>query len=237
MLKIARKLLFWRPSLVGNIDDPNGFKHALFSSLASLSTVFELAREHELPAIDARGITRHSRPYGKSPFQIAGQFDRPAEFLQSLLDMLRVNFEPNPLGTFFLNSNLCFLFDAIPQQPFRLGYFSMVSAENQEFSVFWERKITPYLIELGYCLNTKLGIFLACSTGAERYGLKLIEEVDDVITVTFNIDETISLLKSPNTNSTGSQKTHYAGYCCDSALGTRLRVSGWLFIECEIDSI
>lgn len=77
------------------LNNPQAFVVALREVVAGLYQVFDLAAE---------------RPYDlddndKPLFGVSGQFDRPNEFLQTLLDMVRVFFEPDPPGTFFLNAN------------------------------------------------------------------------------------------------------------------------------------
>lgn len=38
--------------------------------------------------------------------------ERPDEYIQAFLDIIRVEFEPNLLGTFFLNANVCFIYNS-----------------------------------------------------------------------------------------------------------------------------
>ena len=64
-------------------------------------------------------------------FQVMQNNDRSHEYLQTILDLVRCNFEPNPLGTFFLNSNVQFIYDAITEDKTNLGYASIVSEPNQ----------------------------------------------------------------------------------------------------------
>ena len=91
-----------------NIQNPAGFAEKLGLLMQTTHELIEICREHELAPYSENGCM-HYEPGGvKCSFQAAGQFDRPDEFLASLLDMIRVNFEPDPLGTFLLNSmSLC----------------------------------------------------------------------------------------------------------------------------------
>ena len=98
------------------LNNPKALVVALREVVAGLYQVFDLAAE---------------RPYDpddddKPLFGVSSQFDRPNEFLQTLLDMLRVFFEPDPPGTVFLNANPCFLYDAMPEKPVQLGYASVL---------------------------------------------------------------------------------------------------------------
>ena len=71
------------------IENPKEWAEALKSTLASLYQVFDLAAERPLPPV-INGCRAYSEETGKTLFQVSGQFERPGEFLQVLLDMLRV---------------------------------------------------------------------------------------------------------------------------------------------------
>jgi len=108
-----------------------------------------------------------------------------------------------------------------------------VSAENQDFCAFWAEKVTPYLAELGYDLELALGTFLICSTGDDRYGSDLVLAVDDILDVVFEVDEVIRSLNTSDTGEGVLDRSIYAGYCRDTALGAQIRVSGWLFLSAD----
>ena len=95
-----------------NIIEPVVFGEQLGKIFAAIYGLFERTRENTLLAKED-GIIRYFEEDGKCLFQVAGQFKRPGDFLQCLLDMLRIMFEPNPPGTWLLNSNPDFILEEI----------------------------------------------------------------------------------------------------------------------------
>jgi len=169
---------------------------------------------------------------GKTCFQVADQYQRPHDFLQSLLDILRVIYEPEILGTFSLNSNPGFLFDAIPGKPFQLAYGSFISKPNQSFKEFWSEKIIKSFEKYGYNQEKATALFVVVSAGKERYGFDLIIEVDETLEAGFSQEEAFGLIASTiNKNVPKPAKNVYAGYCLIKELMSRLRVSLWMFIK------
>ena len=75
--------------------------------MRAIDDFMELTKEEALAPV-INGVRVYFEEDGKTGFQAAGQFHRPTEFLQALLDMIHVNFEPHPLTTFGLNSNMGF---------------------------------------------------------------------------------------------------------------------------------
>lgn len=61
----------------------------------------ELSREYDLQSISDEGVIRYLEDDGKTCFQVASQFDRPSEFLQVIIDIIRVTFDSDIPGTFF----------------------------------------------------------------------------------------------------------------------------------------
>lgn len=100
------------------------FESALQQVFDSIENFMELTRESVHPMVTENGVQTYLEETGKLPFQVAEQFQRPNEYLRCLLDMIQANFEPDILGTFFLNSNMSFLFDSLPSTPFSFGYIS-----------------------------------------------------------------------------------------------------------------
>ena len=200
--------------------------------------LLELSKEHELPSVSAEGVSCYIEEYGKTCFQASSQFDRPTEFLQSLLDIIRVNYEPCVLGTFFLNSNMAFLYEEIPNFPFQLGYVSITSEENIDFFAFWHEIVIPYAKECGYNLDLASAIYAVASTGEDRYGIDYIDSILTTLDSGFSVDEAMTLLTTSiyETNSIVRKKVH-TGYCLDPALGRKTRLSLWLFMrssECTL---
>ena len=209
---------------IDNLTQPLQFRSTLTNLHSNLWQLFELARENEY-------VTDY-----KTAFHASGQYDRPDEFLQCLLDMVRVMFEPYPLGTFFLNANLDFLTDAISGKSGRLGYLSAISEEGESIQSFWESTIGPRLKSLGYTVCDS-AVFAMCSTGPDRYNLELISEVGDFLGSNFSVDDAISLMKSDVQQTPSEPRGVYAGYSPDSALGTRLRLSLWLISDSGMTSL
>lgn len=198
----------------------------------ALYELFELSKEHPLAPETEDGVTVYIEEYGKTCFQVSGQFDRPSEYLQSLLDLIRVNFEPFPLGTLLLNANLGDVYERIPETPFQLGYLSLTSQTTKPFRAFWEEEVLPYLEQCGYSINEARVIYAIASTGEERYGLDFVDEVMQTLKSGYSLDEAVALMASQLNDSVDAPtKDVYSGCCLDTALNNRTRLSLWLFID------
>jgi len=218
------------------IENPKAWAEALNSTLASLYQVFDLAAERLLPPV-INGCRVYYEETGKTCFQVSGQFERPGEFLQVLLDMLRMLYSPDVLGTFQLNANPSFIFDALPDKCFRLGYATLLSDPGESFSTFLQSKLLPRLADLGYQISTCTAAFFALCCGVsdpnpyERM-VELCTESSAALDTGFSLDEAISLIKSElDGDGLSPRKQVYAGYAFDEALGERLRASVWLIKE------
>lgn len=215
-----------------NIKNPARFNQKLQEVMQGLYELFELSREHELSPVGEDGVVRYDEAYGKTNFQVSGQFDRPSEFLQTLLDIVRVNFEPRVLGTFFLNSNIGLLHDATPGVPFQLGYVSIASAPNKPFGAFWEEDVVPYIKECGYSMEDASSIFAVASTGEGNYNFALVRSVTATLKSGFTVEEALQLIAAAaNETDEEPAKRIHAGYCLDAALENKTRLSLWLFIQ------
>lgn len=215
-----------------NINSPAQFEEKLQDVMKRFYELFELSKEYNLEPVSDNGTIVYSEDSGKCCFQVAGQFERPSEYLESLLDIVRVNFEPCQLGSFFLNSNLCFLYDAIPDTPFQLGYVSITSESNKPFEVFWEEDVIPYIEKCGYSVNGASSIFVVASTGRERYNLDFIGDVLSTLKSGFSTSEAIELMASSvGETAEVPSKPISSGFCLDASLGNKIRVSLWLFIN------
>lgn len=208
------------------LDNPKAFVTALREVVAGLYQVFDLAAE---------------RPYDpddddKPLFGVSSQFDRSNEFLQTLLDMLRVFFEPDPPGTVFLNANPCFLYDALPDQPIQLGYASILGDLGESFSVMLNSKIFPRLTELGYQQEAYSSGFFAICRGPERggrikFGDDLLCEAAMALQANISVEEAWGGLYSAIEGEPRAfSKQNCVGISFDESLGDRLRVSVWLII-------
>ena len=208
------------------LNNPKAFVVALREVVAGLYQVFDLAAE---------------RPYDpddddKPLFGVSSQFDRPNEFLQTLLDMLRVFFEPDPPGTVFLNANPCFLYEALSDQPVQLGYASILGEPGESFSAMLDNRIFPRLTELGYQQEADSSAFFAICRGPERGGRikfsdPLICEAEIILQAGTSVEEAWGgLYSAVKGESPAFSKKHYVGVSFDESLGDRLRVSVWLII-------
>lgn len=219
------------------IGKPKEWAEALEKTLASLYQVFDLAAERPLPP-EINGCRVYYEETGKTCFQVSGQFERPGEFLQVLLDMLRTLYEPNVLGTFHLNANPGFIFEALPDQSFRLGYATLISDPGESFSAFLQSKLLPRLAELGYQLSTCTAAFFAVCFGTDvthQWNPRMVEmviEAKNALHAGFSLDEAIRLIASEfSGDEPAPRKQVYAGYAMDEALGERFRASVWLIDE------
>lgn len=213
-----------------NIKNPSEFKETLQNVMRGIYELFELTKEHDLSPIGENGERRYCER--KTCFQVSAQYERPSEFIQTLLDIIRVNFEPAVLGTFFLNSNMCFLYDGIPESSFQLAYTSITSKQDKKFEAFWTEDVIPHLKKCGYVIEDASAVYAVVSTGEERYDIDFSIEVSKMLGSGFSPDEAIGLLKSSILeNESPPIKEVYSGYCLDSALGRAIRVSLWIFMK------
>lgn len=216
---------------MNNVNEPLKFQHKLDEVMDAIYELMELTKEQDLPAVDEEGVSCFDEEDGKTGFQVAGQFNRPAELLQSLIDIIRVQYEPSPLGTFFLNSNIGFILDAVPEYPFQLGYLSITSNNNKSFNQFWDEDVLTHIEHCGYALNVASAVFVVASTW-QRYGYDFSSEVSEKLDSGFSLPEGRSLLSAfINENIKGPSKHIYAGFCPDEALDNKIRLSLWLFVE------
>jgi hypothetical protein len=214
-----------------NIKNSSEFKTKLKEIMHGIYEFLELTKEYNLNRFTETGVQLYSEKGGKTCFQVSAQFERPSEFLQAFLDIIRVNFEPAVMGTFFLNSNMCFLYDAIPESSFQLAYASITSKKDKKFEEFWIEDVMPHLKKHGYFMEEATAIYAVASTGKERYDLEFVEEISTVLGSGFSVDEAICLLKaSLIENESPPIKKVYSGYCLDPALETSIRLSLWIFI-------
>lgn len=213
-----------------NIKIPSEFKEKLQDVMKGIYELFELAKEYNLSPVSENGVIRYCDR--KTCFQVSRQYERPSEFLQAFLDIIRVNYEPAILGTFFLNSNMCFLYDGIPETSFQLAYASITSKQDKKFEAFWTEDVIPHIKECGYAIESASAVYAVVSTGKERYDIDFAVEVSNMLNSGFSLDEAICLLKaSILKNESQPIKEAYAGYCLDPALGRAIRVSLWGFMK------
>ncbi len=212
-----------------NIVEPGAFREQLEKIFTAIYGLFEQTRENTLLAKDD-GVIRYFEEDGKCLFQVAGQFKRPGDFLQCLLDMLRIMFEPNPPGTWLLNSNPDLLLQEIRASGFQLGYVTGVSIPNEPISDFYMRVIEPQMQENKYLLETAFANY-AFITSGDRWNMERVSEMSRFLDAGFSIDDAVQTLANGiNGKGVCKRNRSYAGFSSDKALGKCIRVSMWIFL-------
>lgn len=196
---------------------------------AAIYGLFERTRENTLLAKED-GIIRYFEEDGKCLFQVAGQFKRPGDFLQCLLDMLRIMFEPNPPGTWLLNSNPDFILEEIRGNGFQLGYITGVSAPSEQISDFYSRVIEPQIQENSYVLESAFATYVFVTSG-DKWTMKKVSEISNFFDSGFSVDEAVqTIANGMNEEEVSKRNRSYAGFSSDKALGKSVRVSMWIFL-------
>ena len=214
-----------------NIQNPSGFSKDLGQVISNLYDLFEQVREEEYVPNDLSRIDAAPSEKWKCLFQVSGQFKRPADFLQTLLDMLRVMYEPNAPGTFFLNANPDFIFDEIRSEPFQLGYVTAVSELGEAIAEFYGRVLTPKLREHGYVAESAFATYAFVTLGQRKGCMDRVREVMQFLDAGFSVDEVKQIFANIiDGQSTSKSNRRYAGFAFDEALDTRMRLSLWLFL-------
>lgn len=217
-----------------NVTDTSAFAQQFYKVMDSIYDLMELAQEDQPEAPDPNSGIFTLPVEAKIPFNVSGRYERPTEFLTSLLDIVRVNFEPNFFGTFLLNANMDFVQSHIPTHPFQLGYASITheDIENLDFEEFWNTTVQAHLARCGYLLSQANAAFVVVSTAGEHSGMKLIKKVAGAVTVGVTVDQALDSIAS-NIKHNKSEMTHdfYTGFCIDESLANSLRLSIWMFNE------
>jgi len=209
-----------------NINSPSEFGQRVSNTIDNLYYLFEQTCEVELLPVD-----RREGKDWKCLFEASGQFKRPNDFLQCLLDMLRILFEPHPPGTFFLNANPDFIYEEIGADPFRLGYVTAVSEPHESIEEFHKRKLAPLMEEYGYVSNSIFATYVFVTQG--NFSRVKVGDVVNFFDSGFSIDDVLQTLANVIKEDGGIEKRNrsYAGFSTDEALGDRMRVSMWLFMH------
>lgn len=164
--------------------------------------------------------------------QVARQVERPEEFREALLDMLRVTFATKMFGTLLLNSNPVFFYQSVPQRPFTLGYVSVLSDPGEGFTRFWNKTVLEKLREYDYSLDRTTALFISVAGSTERMKLDLLDEVSVATNAGFTMEDVFQNLAGSIKGEDVPLKAEvYAGYVWDESLLDRLRVSLWLVLE------
>jgi hypothetical protein len=188
------------------------FKNKFLQLISNIHDLFELTREYEYP-------TDYEKDH-VSRDMVSGRYDRPIEFTQVILDIIRVNFEPAILR-YFLYTNPSPISDGMPDNPFRLGYVSLVSNCNEDFSSFYCKTVSPYIKTCGYDITQISATYAVVSTGSPHWEMKFVDEVFETLLPDFDPE--------PDQNEIDIQR-FYAGHCYDKTLENRIRLSMWFYI-------
>lgn len=198
--------------------------------IENLYELFELTRENELISI-VDEVELNSKGTEKLCFEVASQFNRPHEFFQALLDVIRIIFEPNIMSTTILNSNPCLLFEEIPVTPFRLGYLSSVSEEDEALSDFYARVIKTQMSETGFDAESAGALFIMITVGCKYYKIKFMRESVKFFDAGMSIDTLMgnisAIIQDRKFEKSGGA---VIGFSEDAALRGKIRISMWMFI-------
>ena len=221
------------PQLLGEVPDREEFAASLAQSLDALHRFVHAAREWTLPPV-VNGCERY--PEGELPysFQAAWQYQRPQEFQQSLLDFLRVCFEPEAPGSLLLNGNQGLLLEALPTQPFRLAYLSETGRPGETLAELKMRVLDRRCAELG--LDRGLGPLFGAICWGQGSLLQRLAATQTLFAAGFSADQWLGtwaaqIQGEASVETTGGPICHlcHLGYAIDGALGDRVRVSLWRF--------
>lgn len=208
------------------------FAETMTALMRTVGETLELAREHELaPVID--GVQVYMPECGKANFQTASQFSRPTEFLQTLLDLIRIIYEPYPPGTFMLNSNWDFVGAALPSKPFRLGYLSMMSLPAENIGLFNERVLAVRMNQYGYTRVDAVATYFMVTVGPGRSVLQTSSEASRQFGVGISAHDTLDALAltASRDDEVGIPTGRVAvGVALDEGLEDRMRVSIWMIL-------
>lgn len=64
-----------------NVKEPAQFKEKLTDLMGSIYELLELSKERNLKPVSDDGCTNYMEQNGKTCVQVAGQFNRPSEYL------------------------------------------------------------------------------------------------------------------------------------------------------------
>ncbi len=208
-----------------NVANPEAFRLNLEALIDAMYGAFRQTRE--TPS-NVAGADNES---DDTCFQVSSEYERPREFFQCMLDMIRIVFEPSPPGTMLLNANPCFIFDAIRQSQFRLGYLSEISEPEERIGDFYDRMIKPKMDACGYLPGAASAMFVFATLGKGQQKMAKVAEISTQFMAGLSINDALqSLADTINGEAFEKPGGRYAGFSVDEAMGSRMRISIWLFI-------
>ena len=215
----------------GEVQDRAEFADSLAHMFAGMHRFIHAAREWTLPAtIDGNSLYDE----GTTPltFQAAWQYERPQEFQQSLMDILRVVFDPNPPGTFMLNANYGLLEEAVPDTPFRLAYLSELGRPGESVQALKSRAIDPRCQALGF--EQGIGPMFGTLCAGQGSVVHLVRDYAALFDAGFSVKQALSgmaqELGAAAVDPASDGPICHLGYSIDPALADRFRVSLWRFV-------
>lgn len=227
-----------------NVAQPNEFNSKLHQLMGNMFDLFELTKEYEYPTRSENSVCGYDEKYGKRYIQASAQYERSDEFLRVLLDVTRVIFDP--CFTFFLNGNPSYIFNWIPSIPFRLGYVSLVSNGDEDFTQFYSNTVAAYIEACGYDITQVSATYAVVSFGGKSNWNKLVEEVCFKLESAFSVyivndparnNDERACTRNYDTDVCIPKERCYAGFCYDPALENRIRLSMWFFIPDQSNGV
>ena len=116
---------------------------------------------------------------------------------------------------------------------------SITSNSKQEFSSFWNEDVLPHIRQCGYSFDDAGTVYagtvyVVASTGDERYSIDFIQSVIGTLKSGFSVDEAVDLLAATiDETMERPEKEIHSGYCLDTSLGNKIRLSVWLMINTD----
>lgn len=219
-----------------NVPDPKALSQMIGEFFVSNLGLIHMLREKTMHSHTEDGCQVFDEEFGPLAFQATMQYERPKEFLQTLLDLIRIIFEPHPPGTLLLNANIGLMINEVGSEAFQLGYLSAVSDTGESFGEFAQRAIEPRIQALGYRRAPPNATFFMLTYGDQSFEARetIREEICKLFSPGFQLNELITrfaetVQQSPHADTRMGRC--YAGYSQDSALGPdRFRLSVWLFL-------
>lgn len=169
-------------------------------------------------------------------FELASSRDRPLDFLQCLLDLLRVLYEPDPPGSLDLNSNWDLVAEAVPRDEFRLGYVTVTGAPGQQLADLVGGELASRLTALGYVDQARLATFVCVSVGTDlwKQSVTVAGEANQLFHAGWSVTAFSEALNGQvaDDGSAFATPSTLSGVALDPALApNQVRISLWMFLS------
>ena len=212
--------------MTASIREPAAFRSAFESLNASLCALLESIG----PRSPEGGINE------LLCFELVARHERPVELLQTLLDLVRVLYEPQPPGSMLLNSNWDLVSLAVPDTPFRLGYASVTGTPGQPIEDLVDSTLLPRLEALGYARGRR-ATFISVAAGARQWEgrIRTLGYVSKRFAAGFTTDMAFDAIAETAAGREGWRPpagSAHAGICQDPGLDQdQLRISTLIYFE------